>query len=143
MSLKCQHKDGCFRPRPSRLMFHSKQEHVTSRRRSVTRLSFSGTWKIIQTVVVDGSRCRALLSSRHERTVVRMMCVLVLFAGPTAGCSAVLAIRRCCGHWSLVCAFNSVCAEEAGSKTKRKGKREKNTTRSGVQTVKNNRLVGK
>ena len=60
-------------------------------------------------------------SGRHERTAV---CGLLLCVGPIAGCSAVLAVRRYCGYRSLVCAF-VVCAEEAGSKTKKKEKRKK------------------
>ena len=59
-------------------------------------------------------------------------------AGPIAGCSAVLAVRRHCGYRSLVCIF-AVC--EAGSKTKQskkqgKKKREENKKNSlGIRPV--------
>ena len=55
------------------------------------------------------------------------ICTLLICAGPVAGYSAVLAVRRYCGYRSLICAF--VLWAEAGSKAKqekeKKGKRGK------------------
>ena len=47
-------------------------------------------------------------SGRHQRTAV---CTLLLCAGPIAGCSVVLAVRRYWCYRSLICAF-VVCAEQ-------------------------------
>ena len=63
-----------------------------------------------------GLRCRTLLSGRHERAA---LCTLLLCAGPIAGCSAVLAVGRCCGYRSLVCAL-AVCTKQKKKKEERK-----------------------
>ena len=47
---------------------------------------------------------------QHERTI---MYFFMLCAGPIAGRSAVLAVRKCCGYRVLVCALVR-CAKEAG-----------------------------
>ena len=79
-------------------------------------------------------------SGRHERTA---LCSLLLCAGPIAGRSAVLEVRRYCGYRSLVYAF-VVCTEEAGSKTKqekrggeklKEEKKEQSRDRSGKKNL--------
>ena len=86
-------------------------------------------WRSVKHLSSAGLRCRTLLSGRHERTAV---CTLLFGAGLIAGYSAVLAVRR---SWVAIVASSvhslPVCAEGAGSKTKKTNKKGKHN-RSGI-----------